>query len=85
MRSNEWDFWLGTQWEQPRLSFYAGLDASILIGELSLPNQATDLDQADMIGVFGGLKMKFYRHLLFATELRLINQTALTGQMVYEF
>jgi len=85
MRSNEWDFWLGTQWDQPHLSFYTGLDASIFIGELSLPNQATDLDQTDLIGVFGGLKLLFYRHLLFATELRLLNQTALTGQMVYQF
>lgn len=85
MRSNEWDFWLGTQWAQRRMSFYAGLDASILIGELSLPNQATDLSQADLMGVFGGLKLTFYRHLVFATELRLINQTAITGQMIYEF
>jgi len=85
MRSNEWDFWAGTQWSQKHLGFYTGIDASILIGELSLPNQATDLDQVDTMGVFGGLKMIFYRHLLFATELRLINQTAVTGQMIYEF
>jgi len=85
MRSDEWDFWLGTQWTQPRMNFYTGVDASILIGELSLPNQATDLNQADLMGVFGGLKLVFYRHLVFATELRLINQTALTGQMIYEF
>jgi len=85
MRSNDWDFWLGTQWKQPHLSFYTGVDASILIGEVSLPNQASDLDQAQTLGVFGGLKMIFYRHLLFTTELRLINQTALTGQMVYEY
>jgi hypothetical protein len=85
MRSNDWDFWVGTQWTQPRMSFYTGLDASIVIGELSLPNQATDLSQADLIGVFGGLKLVFYRHLVFATELRLVNQTGITGQMIYEF
>jgi hypothetical protein len=85
LRTNDWDFWLGTQVTQPHLSFYAGLDASILIGEVSLPNQASDLDQADLLGVFGGLKMLFYRHLRFTTELRLINQTAVTGQMIYAF
>lgn len=85
LRYNEWDFFAGTSWEASYLSYYSGLDASFLVGELSLPDRATDLDQDAILGVFGGLRMEFYRHLVFAVELRLLNQSALSTQVVYRF
>jgi hypothetical protein len=85
LRYNEWDFFLGSRWEERFVSFYAGLDASYMVGELQLPDRATDLDQDALLGLFGGLKMKFYRHLLISTDLRLINQASFSAQLVYTF
>lgn len=85
LRYNEWDFFLGTSWKQKYLSLYAGLDASFLVGELQLPDRATDLDQQSIVGIYGGFKYRFYRHLLFASELRLINQSSYSAQLVYTF
>lgn len=85
LRYNEWDFFLGTRWEERFISFYMGLDASYLVGELELPDRATDLDQEAILGAFGGFKLRFYRHLLFAAELRLVNQASYSGQLVYTF
>jgi hypothetical protein len=85
LRYNEWDFFLGTRWKQKYMNFYAGLDASFLVGELQLPDRATDLDQKNILGIYGGFKYRFYRHLLFSSELRLINQSSYSAQLVYTF
>jgi len=85
LRYNEWDTFVGTTWEQRYVSLYGGLDGSWLIGELRLPDRATDLDQKSILGVYGGLKMHFYRHLEFVTELRLVNQSSYGVQLNYLF
>jgi len=85
LRYNEWDLFVGTNWQERFVSFYGGLDASWLVGELQLPDRATDLDQSSIIGIYGGFKMRFYRHLRFASELRLINQASYSLQLSYVF
>ncbi len=84
---NEWDLFAGLSWDRRLLSLYAGYDQSWLIGELKTPNPsiATDLDQENLVGVFAGITLHFYRHWDIATEMRLLNQTSVTLQILYDF
>ena len=46
---------------------------------------ACDLDQENLVGAFAGLKLHFYRHWDIAAEMRLLNQTSVTLQVLYDF
>ncbi|MFQ5509724.1 MAG: hypothetical protein ACE5FN_10375 [Leptospirillia bacterium] len=85
LRYNEWDAFLGIEIDRPFLSFYTGANMSWLVGELKLPDRATDIDQKDLIGVYMGMGLKFYRHMDFHLEVRLLNQNSLSGQLSYHF
>ncbi|MBI5135946.1 MAG: hypothetical protein HZA24_01280 [Nitrospirae bacterium] len=87
LRYNEWDLFAGLSWTGRFMSLYTGWDNSWLVGELTTPdpNIATDLDQETGTGVFAGIALHFYRHWDVATELRLINQSAVSVQVLYEY
>lgn len=87
MRYNEWDLFGGMSWTGRFMSLYAGADNSWVVGELTTPdpNVATDLNEDTGMGVFAGIALHFYRHWDIATELRLINQSSVSLQVLYEY
>jgi hypothetical protein len=84
---NEWDLFAGASWERRFFSFYAGVDQSWLVGEITTQSDAigTDLDQETALGAFAGTSFHFYRHWDIVGEMRLINQSSFSLQVLYEF
>ncbi|MDH4229359.1 MAG: hypothetical protein OEW11_06360 [Nitrospirota bacterium] len=85
LRYNEWDAYVGAIHESPFISIYYGADASWLKGELALPDRATDLEQADVLGGYAGMRFRLYRHLSVTSELRMLNQLSWSMQMLYHY
>jgi len=83
----EWDGFAGASWERRFFSFYAGVSQSLLVGEMSTqsPDIGTDLAQERALGAFAGSAFHFYRHWDIVGELRLVNPSSFSRQVMYEF